>query len=321
MIASRGFPPPRPAVRGPLVVTIGVFDGLHRGHRAILLSTLAAARRVRGTALVLTFDRHPLATLAPGAAPRCLMTLGQRLAGFAALGFRRACVLPFDRPLASLSAEAFVDRILVNRLRVARIVVGYDFHFGRGGRGDAGLLRALGVHRGFTVAVVRPVLAGGEPISSTRVRRLVALGRMPAASRLLGRPFAMAGIHVRGRRLARRLGFPTINLAPANEVRPPHGVYVVRLRAAGETGPGRPGVANFGLRPTVVRNARAPLLEVHVLGRPPAGRPGRSYETDLVRFLRPERRFASLDLLTRAIRRDVGAARRALHLTPLGGRG
>src|SRR5207249_4513549 len=142
--------------------------------------------------------------------PRCLMTLAQRLARFAALGFTAAAVLPFDRRLSRLPAEAFVLRVLASRLRVGELVIGYDFHFGRGGRGDARLLARLCGNLGTRVTVVSPVLASGEPISSTRIRRLVALGRLPAAARLLGRPFSLAGVHVRGRRLARRLGFPTI---------------------------------------------------------------------------------------------------------------
>lgn len=307
MRITRGFPPPRPSGRGPVVATVGVFDGVHRGHRAILRATLAAARRRGGTAVVMTFDRHPLATLAPAAAPRRLMTLEQRLARLAAAGVPACAVLPFDRRVAALPAEAFVRRVLVGRIRARHLVIGYDFHFGRGGRGDAALLAVLGGRLGFSVATVPPVLAGGEPISSTRIRRLVALGRLPHAARLLGAPFALSGARVHGRRLARRLGFPTINLDPAGACLPPFGVYAVRLGADR-----RPGVANLGVRPTVERRPRRPLLEVHVLGRPPAIPAGRQVEAEFVRFLRPERAFPSLEALRRQIGRDVAAARRAL---------
>ncbi len=312
----RGLPPARGAPRGRVVATIGVFDGVHRGHQAILRETLAAARATGALPLVITFDRHPLATLAPRLAPRSLMTLDQRLAGMAALGFPAACVLRFDRRLAALPAEAFVRRALTGRLHLAHLIVGYDFHFGRGGRGDAVLLAKLGSRLGFGVAVVPPVLAAGEPISSTRIRRLVALGAMPAAARLLGRPLALTGLHRPGRRLARRLGFPTINLQPENELLPPFGVYAVAVGDAA-----RPAVANLGVRPTVDRRRRLPLLEVHTLGTPPASRPGRRHQVALIRFLRPERKFQSLSALARQITRDVAAARRALHLTGSAGRG
>ncbi len=290
-----------------VAASIGVFDGVHRGHAAILGTPRRVARTRGGRAVAVTFDRHPLATLAPAAAPRALMTLAQRVGALRAAGAGRVVVLPFTRALARLEPAAFVRRILVGRLRIADLVVGYDFHFGRGGRGDAALLIALGARLGFRVAVVPPVLDRGEPVSSTRIRRLVGLGRMPDAARLLGRPFALEGVRVHGRRLARRLGFPTINLVPRDGALPPYGVYAVRLA-------GRPGVANLGLRPTVVRAAPGPLLEVHVLGRRvPRVPAGARIAVELLRFMRPERKFAGLAPLRRAIARDAAAARRWLH--------
>ncbi len=288
----------------PVAATIGVFDGVHRGHAAILATLRGRARAIRGRAIAVTFDRHPLITLAPAAAPRALMTLAQRSAALRRAGAARVVVLPFTRALAGLPPDTFVRRVLVGRLRITELVVGYDFHFGRGGRGDADLLTALGARLGFRVSVVPPVLDRGEPVSSTRIRRLIGLGRMPEAARLLGRPFALEGVRIHGRRLARRLGFPTINLRPRDGALPPFGVYVVRLA-------GRPGVANLGVRPTVERGPVGPVLEVHVLGRsvpriPAGARPA----VDLLRFLRPERKFPSLAALRGAIARDVAAARR-----------
>jgi riboflavin kinase/FMN adenylyltransferase len=294
--------------RRPLVATIGVFDGVHLGHRVVLDRTLARARATGREPAVITFDRHPLATLAPRAAPRCLMTLPQRLRAFAALGFRTAVMLRFDRRLADLSAKAFVRRVLVRRLGVAELVVGYDFHFGRGGAGDAALLGRLGDRLGFRVTVAPPRLRRGEPVSSTRIRKLVILGNVTEAARLLGRPYAIEGRIVRGRRLGRRIGFPTINLAPRNDLLPRHGVYAARL------GPGRaPAVVNLGVRPTVDRGRTEPLLEAHVLGPPPPLPSGRTVEAELVSFLRPERRFPDLAALTRQIARDAARARRLLH--------
>jgi riboflavin kinase/FMN adenylyltransferase len=310
VIVVRTFPPRLPGSR-PWAAAIGVFDGVHRGHAAILAETLRRARAIGGRAAVVTFDRHPLATLAPHVAPRCLMTLDQRLARFAALGFGAAVVLPFNCRVASMTAPAFVRRVLAGRLHAAEIVVGWDFHFGLGGTGDGALLTEMGDCLGFRATVMAPVLDRGEPVSSTRIRKLVALGRVAEAARLLGRPLAIEGPVVRGRRLARRLGFPTINIRPTNELLPRFGVYVVRLIS----GRGRsiPGVANLGLRPTVKPATRAPLLEVHGLVAPPPAPPGRRCSVEFLAFLRPERAFPDLEALTAAIRKDTEAARH--HLT------
>ncbi len=296
-------------MKRPLASTIGVFDGVHRGHLAILRATLARARAMKGSAVVITFDRHPLKTLAPRLAPRCLMTLKQRLDEFRKLRFHRVIVLPFNPALAALTAEVFVRRVLVRRLGLADLTVGYDFHFGRGGAGDASLLKRLGETFGFNVTVVPPVLHRGEPISSTRIRRLLSLGNVTKAARLLGRPPVLTGLRMTGLRLGRALGFPTININPANELLPPYGVYVVRIGRER-----RPGAANLGIRPAVTPSATSPLLEVHCLGRPPRIAPGRAVEVELLRFLRPERNFPDLAALKRQISRDVAAARRYFAL-------
>lgn len=289
-----------------VAATIGVFDGVHRGHAEILGILRRRARAAGGRAVAITFDRHPLSILAPAAAPRAIMTLAQRVAALRRHGAARVVVLPFTRALAGLAPEAFVRRVLVARLRVTDLVIGYDFHFGRGGRGDARVLTALGARHGFRVTVVPPVLDRGEPVSSTRIRRLIALGRMADAARLLGRPFALEGARVRGRRLARRLGFPTFNFTPRDGVMPPFGVYAVRLD-------GRAGVANLGVRPTVEQPGVRPVLEVHLLGRSlPSIPAGTRRETALLRFQRPERKYAGLPALRRRIALDAAAARRFL---------
>ena len=305
-----------------MAVTIGVFDGVHRGHRAILRATLARARSLGGEAAVVTFDRHPLAALAPHAAPRNLMTLESRLAEFKKLGFHHAVVLSFNSRLSALTAERFVRRILVGRLRAASVVVGYDFHFGRNGKGDAACLRRLGAALGFTVTVVPPELDRGEPVSSTRIRRLLALGSIGEATRLLGRPPVLTGVRVTGRRLGRRLGFPTVNIKPDGELLPPHGVYFVLAgpdrKPAGE--PLGPGVASLGVRPSVPGRTRTPLLEVHFLRAPRECPPGGAMRTELLRYRRPERRFPDLTALKKGIKADVVAARsffkKKAHLTP-----
>jgi len=299
--------------RGKPVVVIGMFDGVHRGHEAIL-SAAAKHRGAGKQVLVLTFDRHPLTTLAPHIAPHCLTTEAQRLAAIAGRGHvDLAVVVRFTRAFSLMTPAEFVKTVLVRRLGASHVTVGYDFRFGRGGKGDADLLRAMGAKLGFGVTVVPPVLEKGEPISSTRIRRLVSMGRVGAAARLLGRAFAVEGRTVRGRGLGRKLGFPTINVHPANELLPPPGAYVAVF------GPDcLPAVANIGFRPTVERRARPPLLEVHLLGKVPRRVPPRP-ETRLLDFLRPEKRFRSLDALRAQIAADTALARasfgRARHLT------
>ncbi len=254
--------------------------------------------------MVITFDRHPLKTLAPHAAPRSLMTIRQRLDRIAALKFHGVFVLEFNRRLAALTADSFVRSVLVRRLRVTHLTVGYDFHFGKGGAGDAGTLTRLGRLLGFSVKVIPPVLCRGEPISSTRIRRLVSMGNMREAAVLLGRPVTLTGPCRKGKRLGRTLGFPTINIVPANELLPPYGVYAVRYGQNRKT-----GVANLGTRPTVSR-ANQPLLEVHILGKAPGRRPAGCVDVELIKFLRPERRFQNLSVLKHQIARDAANARR-----------
>jgi riboflavin kinase/FMN adenylyltransferase len=291
-----------------LTAAIGVFDGVHRGHLAILRRTLRGAKLRQGQAAVITFDRHPLRTLAPRLAPRCLQTLEQRLVSLAKLGFNHIFVMPFLPGLARLGPRQFVESILARRLNLAELVVGYDFHFGHGGKGDARLLARLGLTAGFRVAVVPPVLDRGEPVSSTRIRRLVALGKLPEAARLLGRPYSLTGRRVRGAGRGRKLGFPTINIRPENESLPPLGVYAVRLGSKGT-----PGVANLGFSPTFAGHRAAPILEVHVISRFQPARLPKYMEIALLKFLRPERRFSNFDALRRQIARDKARVARLLR--------
>lgn len=287
---------------------IGVFDGVHRGHSAILRRILHSAAQGRGKPLVITFDRHPLRTLAPHIVPRCLQTLEQRLATLSAMGFKRIFVLPFTPALARSSPRQFVERYLVRRLNLGELIIGYDFHFGHGGKGDARLLAKLGGEAGIRVSVIAPILDRGEPVSSTRIRKLVALGRMAEASRLLGRPFALIGRRVRGAGRGRRIGFPTINLKPENELLPPLGAYAVRMGKGGV-----PGVANLGVNPTFAGNAEKPILEVHLLSTARPNPASGKLQVSLIKHLRAERRFPSVEALKRQIARDKARAARLLR--------
>lgn len=296
------------------VVTIGMFDGVHVGHQRLIRTAIRLAARLHAASVVLTFDPDPQTVLAPRQHQPRLMPLAARLRLMRALGVERIQVLPFTRAFSRLSAEQFVRAILVHRLRAACVVVGDNFAFGRARRGNAEVLRSLGRRYGLRVVVVPPVMRGGAPVSSSRIRRLLEAGRIVEANRLLGRPAQLAGLVVRGDRRARRLGFPTANLRLSNELLPPRGVYHVQLELGGR---GHEGVMNLGVRPTFTaaklahESARAkqgfsrPLVcEVHLIGFR-GNVYGRSVTVHLLRRLRPERRFASAWALARQIRRDV----------------
>ena len=303
-------------MKKPVVAAIGVFDGVHLGHQALLNATVRRARALKAVPVAVTFDRHPLSLLSTHAAPPGLMPRHLSVEKLRLSGMKRVVVLPFTRRLARTTAEDFVRSFLVRRLGVSEVITGKDFRFGRGGRGDIRLLRRLGKAHGFNVRVVPPARSDKTVVSSTLVRRLIMRGEVLRASRLLGHAHLVEGRIVHGRKLARKLGFPTINIHPTGGLLPPNGVYAVLL------GTRRiPGVANLGLRPTVEKHARFPLLEVHCLApsgqtRPPRAVPGSLIRTEILAFLRPERKFSGTAELAGAVRRDITIARRILHRPP-----
>lgn len=301
----RGFADPR-LVRRPRAVAVGVFDGLHRGHRRILSRLISAARASGLKTAVVTFDPHPLKVLRPEEGPTVLMSLPHRLQMFERLGIEEVLLVRFDRRTASTPPLTFVERDLAGRMGMRRMVVGYDFRFGRGGAGDARLLRSAAGRLGFTFEAVGPVRHGGRIVSSTRIRRLIETGRLALAGRLLGRPVSVRGTVVRGRRRGRRIGYPTANLNPHHEALPPDGVYAVwgdldgrRLR----------GVVNVGSRPTFAETSRT--LEAHFLDFDRTIY-GREVELVFVRKLRAVKKFRSSSALAEAIRRDISRARSLL---------
>jgi len=288
-------------------IVIGVFDGVHAGHRALLRAALRRARAHKLSPAVLTFDRHPLAVLSPSSAPPVLMPLRERVRALRDSGFPRVIVLRFSKALSRTSPEDFARHFLARRHRVREVVVGHDFRFGRGGRGNAALLRKLGRELGFGVTILPALRRGGAAVSSTRVRDAVSRGRMEEAARLIGRPYRLDGTVVRGRKRGRKLGFPTINLSPLPGILLPRlGVYAVRLL------PGKkPAVADLGVRPTFGERPHHPVLEAHCLGVPPRLRPGAAASVEFLRFLRRERKFSGPAALTKAIALD---RKRALRL-------
>lgn len=296
------------------VVTIGVFDGLHLGHQAILDRLVAAAQRRRLPAVCITFSVHPRSVLA-GQAPQQILSLEHRLELLEARGIEHCIVIEFGPGFASLEAATFVEELLVRRLGVAELVIGHDTAVGKGRQGDAAFLGEAGVHYGFAVVALGEVLVDGMRVSSTAVRRAITSGDLQLARRLLGRPVSLLGRIVHGDGRGARIGFPTANLEVTSEAFPPLGVYAVTARTRlGEL----PGVMNYGLRPTFHQAAEHAVFEVHLLDLPPGevSLYGERMEVELHEYLRREQRFASVEELSAQIRRDVEAARVVLGRRP-----
>ncbi len=307
MIATLELAKLAPPAQGS-VVSIGMFDGVHLGHRAILDANVERARELGAVPAVVTFRRHPKKLLL-GRAPKTLTTLEHRLELFARAGIGHAVVLNFDEALRNLPAAEFTRRIAVEGLGVRRFVLGFDSKFGHGREGTPEFL----LKQGFAVDVVPKVIVAGRPVSSTAIREAVELGDLAGAATMLGRPVSVFGRVVRGSSLGHRIGFPTANLDLHHELHPPGGVYACRVRRiAQDPGSALPGVANIGFRPTVTaERADRPSVEVHLLDFE-GDLYGERIELEFVARLREERRFAGIDELGAQIARDVEAARALL---------
>lgn len=295
-----------PAAAPPVALTIGNFDGVHRGHQRILQTTRDVAGRLECRAGVLIFDPHPMRVVAPGRAPALLSTPGQRLAWFERYGLGMAVVLRFDENMVRLSPAEFVEQVLVSRLGVRAVVVGRNFRFGHRQTGDFAVLERLGREHGFETHGVPPLAMGGELISSTRVREAILSGCPGRARRLLGRPFVLAGGIVKGQGIGSRLTVPTLNVTPETEVLPASGVYITTTTDTG-TGHCWDSVSNVGTRPTF--NGAGLTVETHLLGEP-AGMAPRRVEVAFHHRLRDEQRFPSPELLRARILADVRTAER-----------
>ncbi len=299
-LRALAHPPVRP------VVTVGVFDGVHVAHQRLIRSTVALARRLGGTSVVITFDPDPHAVLSPATAPPALMSVKMRLRHFQLLGVQWVIVIPFSKRFARVSAERFIQRVLIGRLHAAALIVGEAFMFGKDRLGDMEVLRAIGPARGMRVLPVTSICRGGRPVSSSRIRRLIQDGRLAAARGLLGRPPNLEGVIVQGAGRGRQLGFPTANIRLQPQALPPQGVYAVTMRIGAK--PWR-GVMNFGTRPTF--GCGPVVCEVHLFDYSGTLR-GRSVSIALMSRLRGERCFPSASALTRQIQRDIQRARRRL---------
>jgi riboflavin kinase/FMN adenylyltransferase len=294
----------RPRHRG-CVATIGNFDGVHLGHQAILAQLAEQAARLRLPRLVITFEPQPQEFFAgPTAPPARLMRLREKLLALEDLGIERVLCLEFDHRLAAMPAQAFVDELLVHRLDIRYLVIGDDFRFGHRRAGDFAMLVEAGRRHGFEVADNHSYILDGARVSSTRVRQALGQGDLELAARLLGRPYDMCGRVAHGDRRGRTLGFPTANIHLHRRVTPVYGVYAVLIN--GSSLPSWPGIANVGRRPTVAGDRER--LEVHLLDFQ-GDLYGRHVKVDFLCYLRPERRFESLDALRQQIRRDALDAR------------
>ncbi|MDR1945657.1 MAG: bifunctional riboflavin kinase/FAD synthetase [Desulfovibrio sp.] len=295
---------PRAPTRGS-AVTLGNFDGVHLGHRALLRKTVALARERGLPAAAVTFDPHPLRLLKGKDAPPQLLSLRRKLECFGQLGLDLALVLPFTRETASLTPEEFVRIVLLDALHTRALVVGYDYAFGKDRRGNAALLGELGRAHGFSVEEAPALRTEGEPVSSTRVRALLREGDVAGVARLLGRPFSVEGIVEHGKaRGGSLLGFPTANLRPEEEVLlPKYGVYAVSVEInPGSGGRMLRGVANVGVNPTFGDGFAR--VETHILNFC-GDLYGLPLGVHFLQRLRDERKFGSVDELIARIRLDV----------------
>lgn len=299
----RGVHNLRPRHRGS-VATIGTFDGIHRGHQAILEQLRQVAREHGVPSVVIMFEPQPHEYFSRQSAPARLMSLSAKVQALFAAGVDRVLCLYFNAGLASLTAEDFVRQVLVDGLGIRHLVVGDDFRFGCDRRGDFALLQSLGEHWGFGVSDTCTLTEGGERISSTRIRLLLEQGRLADAERLLGRPYCIGGRVGHGRQLGRTLGIPTANVQLRRYRSPLAGVYVVTAEVAGRRWP---GVANVGVRPTV-HAGEQPLLEVHLLDFD-GDLYGQRLGVCFVEKLRDEHRFASLEELRAQLQQDIQQAR------------
>lgn len=298
------------------IVTVGNFDGLHVGHRAIMDTVVAEARASRGTAVVYTFDPHPIRVLRPDQAPRLLTTCEQKIELLEQVGIDVVIVEKFDAAFAATSAERFIREILFERIRPIAVYVGYDFHFGRDREGSMRLLTELGPRLGFSVTIIPEVTMEGSDVNSTRIRKLLVESEVEEAARMLGRPYSIRGRIVRGDQRGRTLGFPTANLEAENEILPGAGVYVGHLLFIDDGDPKRgvelPAVMNVGTRPTFAGDGRM-HAEAHLIDFK-GDVYGRRVEMSFSTRLRAERRFTAVDELRAQIAADVRAARSILGL-------
>src|SRR5215468_3856278 len=291
---------------GPIFLAIGVFDGVHRGHQAVISTSAEHARSANGTQVVVTFDPHPMKVLRPGEAPHLLTATQHKIKLIRDLGVQHLLVIKFDKAFAATAPEDFVHQLVMHSKPLREICVGHEWSFGKDRRGNLSLLRKLGAQFDFHVVGIEAVTLGNrEPVSSTAIRHAIETGDLAKAAEMLGREYTILGTVVRGENLGKKIGFPTANLSAHNEQFPPNGVYFAQASVNGTI---YPGVVNLGYRPTVSSGNSERVLEIHLLDFD-HDIYGKDIEVRFVRYLRPEQKFENLDTLTRQIEVDVQQAR------------
>jgi riboflavin kinase/FMN adenylyltransferase len=291
---------------GPLFLAIGVFDGVHRGHQAVISTSAEHARSEDGTPVVVTFDPHPMKVLRPNEAPHLLTATQHKITLIRTLGVQHLFVIKFDKVFAATPPEDFVQQLVTHSKPLREICVGHEWSFGKGRRGNLALLRKLGAQFNFGVVGIPAVTLGnGELVSSTAIRQAIEEGDLATAAEMLGREYTILGTVVRGENLGKKIGFPTANLSAHSEQFPPNGVYFAEATLDGVV---YPGVVNLGYRPTVSVSKSERVLEIHLLDFDHEIY-GKDLEVRFVRYLRPEQKFENLDALARQIEFDVQTAR------------
>lgn len=288
------------------IVTIGNFDGIHRGHRSIFLRVAQRAREKNGTAVVLTFNPHPVKVLAPERCPHLLTSFKQKMRLIADCEIDYVVCETFDRRLARMPAADFAKSLLADRLHAREVMVGSGFAFGRKREGRVADLTTFGEQLGFSVHIIDPVKVGGEVVSSSRIRSLLNAGGVERAAELLGRPYSLSGPVVAGRQAGKQIGIPTANVRPEEDLAPPRGVYAVRVFFDGRE---HPGVVNVGFNPTF--DGKHLSVEVHLLD---FNRQiyGKEIDIRFIGRIRGEIAFPSTDALVRQIEQDIQTARTLL---------
>ena len=295
-------------LKGPIVLAAGTFDGVHLGHQALIRRAMQEASSCGGTAVVMTFNRHPAALLRPEKAPKLLTRNDQKISLMEEIGVPALLLLPFTRELASVPAREFINSLVSSASPLRSVCVGREWFFGQGGGGNVELLKELGSKGNFSVIQIDPVSAVDAPISSTRIRAAISSGYLTEAATCLGRPFLLSGTVVSGAGIGAKIGFPTANLDVAGMLLPPNGVYAAKVRQGESI---LRGVCNIGLRPTVDDSAVTPVVEVHLFDFS-ADLVGEELSLEFVKFLRPEQKFSGIEVLKRQISRDCADARKTL---------
>ena len=292
-------------LRGSLFLAIGVFDGVHRGHQAVISTSADHAATSNGTPVVVTFDPHPEKVLRPQAAPHLLSATQHKIALIRALGVEHLLIITFDKQFAATEPEDFVQKLVMHSEPLREICVGHEWSFGKNRRGNLDLLKKLGAKFNFDVVGIPPVKINGAVVSSTAIRQAIEKGDLAKAAEMLGREYTILGTVTRGDNLGKKIGFPTANLSAHSEQFPPNGVYFAEASLDGIV---YPGVVNLGYRPTMSSGRSDRVLEVYLLDFNHDVY-GKDLKLRFLRYLRPEKKFENVDSLIRQIECDVQRAR------------